>query len=322
VHLARFEAGLPPGAHPFGWYRPEGARGIEAHPDEAPIVAEMYRRYLAGEALRSLALDLNRRGIPTRRGGPWAADSLRYLLDSPIHAGLVTLNGETRPGQHDGVIDERTRAAYLAARRRGRAAPRRVESPYLLSGLIFCSICQRPMAGNSGGARRTRWPQYRCSFASATAAHPAQTISTRKADGEVVAWLADRAAGINEAAANLPAVPVSVPDVGRLAERIEAIDRKLAALLLRELDGTPATVHELARADLAGKRAGLVEQVEAEQERQAIASTAPRQAALDLLEHWDLAEIGARREALRALIRRVVVHYRPGRVVIEPQLTV
>lgn len=314
VHRARFEAGLPPASYPFGWRR--AGRGIEAHPDEAPIVVELYRRYLAGDALRQLALDLNARGIATRRGGLWAADSIRYLLDSPIHAGLVTLNGQTRPGQHAGIIDERTRAAYLAARRRGRAAPRRAESPYLLSGLIVCSSCGRPMAGNSGGTR-SRWPQYRCTYTASTAAHPASTISVRKADGAVLAWLADRAAGINDSAARLPAGPVSVPDVDRLAGRLADIDRKLAALLLRELDGTPATVIELARADLGARRAELVAQLEAEQERRAIASPAPQRAALDLLDDWDVLTVAGRREALRALIRCVVVHYRPGRVVIE-----
>lgn len=317
VHRSRFEAGLPPGAHPFGWRRIPGGRGIEPHPNEAPVVVELYRRYLAGEPLRQLALDLNARGILTRRGGLWAADSLRHLLDTPIHAGLVTFHGEIRPGQHDGIIDERTRAAYLAARRRGRAAPRRVGSAYLLSGLIYCSICGRAMAGNSGGDRRARWPQYRCSFTSATAAHPKSTISVRKADAAVLAKLADVAAGVNEAAARLPTTPTPVPDVERLAERVGAIDRKLAALLLRELDGTPATVHELARAELTAQRAALVAQLEAEQDRRVIASPAPRRAALDLLAHWDVLEVPAQREALRALIRRVVVHYSPGRVVVE-----
>lgn len=316
VHRARFEQGLPPAGYPFGWRRAD--RGIEAHPDEAPIVAELYRRYLAGEPLRGLARDLNMRGITTHRGGQWTSTALRGLLDSPVHAGLVTLNGAVRPGQHAGVIDEQTRAAYLAARRRGRAAPRRVGSAFLLSGLIICSVCDHAMAGNSAPSRGTRWPQYRCTHAGAGVPHAGSAISTRKADGAVLAWLADRAAGVNEAAAHLPAAPVSVPDVGRLAERIEAIDRKLAALLLRELDGAPATVHELARAELVARRGELVAQLEAEQERRVIASPAPRQAALDLLDEWDELPVSARREALRALISMVVVHYSPGRVVIEP----
>ena len=135
--------------------------------------------------------------------------------------------------------------------------------------------------------------------------------------GAVLAWLAGRAAAVNAAARGLPAAPVGVPDMERLAEQVGAIDRKLAALLLRELDGTPATVHELARAELVARRAELVGRIEAEQERRVLASPAPRQAALDLIDEWDELPVTHRREALRRLIRRVVVHYRPGRVVIE-----
>jgi len=98
--------------------------------------------------------------------------------------------------------------------------------------------------------------------------------------------------------------------------QVAAIDRKLAALLLRELGDTPAAVHELARADLLAQRAALVSSIQAEQDRRAQASSAPREAAVELLTHWDAATLGARRAGLRALYARVDVQVRP--LVVQP----
>lgn len=88
----RAEAGDPNGAVPFGWTRVHetnergvkiGARDV-LHPDEAPVVAEICRRLLAGESLRGVTEWLNASGVP--------APGARFQLQAR-ERGLVNPDG-------------------------------------------------------------------------------------------------------------------------------------------------------------------------------------------------------------------------------------
>jgi DNA invertase Pin-like site-specific DNA recombinase len=62
-------------------------------PEPAEVIREMFRRYLGGEAMLSIAWDLERRGIETTRGRPWSQTVIRKMLRNPIYAGAIQLNG-------------------------------------------------------------------------------------------------------------------------------------------------------------------------------------------------------------------------------------
>lgn len=87
--------GAPP---PFG-YRYEEGRLVVA-PEEAPVVAEIFTRYLAAEPLQWIAQDLTRRGT----GRTWSIWSLRYLLQNPAYAGFSHWDGVLR-GDHEPLVD-------------------------------------------------------------------------------------------------------------------------------------------------------------------------------------------------------------------------
>jgi site-specific DNA recombinase len=55
------------GKRPYG-YEKDGITVVEA---EAAVIREVVRRVLAGESLKSIARDLNRRGVPTATGKLW-----------------------------------------------------------------------------------------------------------------------------------------------------------------------------------------------------------------------------------------------------------
>jgi site-specific DNA recombinase len=90
--LQNAQMGLPHGRslRPFGF----DEDGITHRPDEAAIVREMATRFIAGESLRSLCTDLDRRGIRSVKGSPWQTHSLRLVLSAPRIAGLRVHNGE------------------------------------------------------------------------------------------------------------------------------------------------------------------------------------------------------------------------------------
>jgi site-specific DNA recombinase len=126
------------GTRPFGYQADR--RTIE--PDEAAIVREAAERILAGDSLRSLAADLNRRGVATVTGTRWVSSVLRRQLLSARISGQREHHGEiVAPGDWDAIITPaqtaRLRAMLTDPERRTNRTARR----YLLTGLLRCAVC-------------------------------------------------------------------------------------------------------------------------------------------------------------------------------------
>lgn len=168
------EAGKPGGGvRAFGYL----TGGLVLHPREAPVVAELYRRFLAGASLVELSLWLNNSGWSTPRGHKWRANSVKVVLANPRNCGLRGM----RPivdqasgrraywhevigaGQWPAVVDEPTWRAVMAVltdpdrRPGGRDAP--PASRHLLSGIAVCGVCGMSMISSSSDGHRV----YRCS---------------------------------------------------------------------------------------------------------------------------------------------------------------
>jgi site-specific DNA recombinase len=132
-------------------------------PEEAQVVREAMERALAGESLRSIAADLNRRGVKTPNAGKarkvrgrdetytvpgeWQSVTLGQMLRSPRLAGIRVHNGDVVKGGWDPIISEDEHHQLLRALS-GRGTNRTIESrSHLLSGagVIRCALCGRPM---------------------------------------------------------------------------------------------------------------------------------------------------------------------------------
>lgn len=87
--------GSPP---PFG-YRYEGGR-LLVDTDQGPIVREIYRRYLEGQQLQWIAVDITRR----LGGRSWSIWSLRYVLQNPVYAGFSYWDGILTEDDHEPLI--------------------------------------------------------------------------------------------------------------------------------------------------------------------------------------------------------------------------
>lgn len=128
--------------------------------DQRLVDALQELRDLALETPGSICRDLERRGAPTRRGGPWTSSGIRGLLISPTYAGLIPIyrgreGGKstyrhvgydrltTLPGRHAPLIDMETweRARDLALPRSHSTASPWADRP--LSGLVRCGLCGR-----------------------------------------------------------------------------------------------------------------------------------------------------------------------------------
>jgi DNA invertase Pin-like site-specific DNA recombinase len=141
------------GSRPFG-FEPGG---MKLRRSEAVVVRECARRFLAGEPIRSICNDLNKRGIPAASGGQWTIPSLRRMLASGRIAGLREHHGQiVAKAEWPAIItpeQSETIRATLAdpARRTNRSARR-----YLLAGLVRCGLCGSAMVARprAGGQRR------------------------------------------------------------------------------------------------------------------------------------------------------------------------
>ena len=156
-HLELADNGQRPGGpRPYGF-----TIDRKLIPEEAAIIREASRRLLAGESLRTVAVDLNRRGIPAAKGGTWSGQPLKQILINPRNAGLRALGTRiVGPAQWEAILDAsefKRLHAFLTdpSRRLNRTA-----RSYLLSGLLYCSLCgtriiSRPTHGQPGYACAT-----------------------------------------------------------------------------------------------------------------------------------------------------------------------
>lgn len=164
---ANAAAGNPHGRVPFGYVRryDERSRKLisqEPHPDEAPIVQELFTRLAAGHSLKGIARDFAERGILNDSGRPFTPEHMRTLALNPTYAGIRIHNPGSggggahyrrlRPGvsQVAGTWPALVSKADFLAVQRILDDPRRVttrggKAKHLLSLIAKCDVCGGPL---------------------------------------------------------------------------------------------------------------------------------------------------------------------------------
>ena len=144
------------GTRPYGYTTDR----LHAVPEEAAVIREAARRVLGGESLRSVAGDLNDRGLTTSAGRPWNGGSLGRVLRSARISGRREHHGEiVADAEWPGIISPKDsdRLRALGARGAGPGPTGRSPRTYLLTGgLVRCGRCGTPMVSKrrTDGTRR------------------------------------------------------------------------------------------------------------------------------------------------------------------------
>lgn len=144
-------------------------------PDErtAPVVREMYSRYLRGEGDPLISEWLNNSRVQTYYGAGWQQKTVRDVLTNPIYAGILVYgrggdNSLSVRGEHEAIIDEVTWHQAQGVRKEKRALPiRQRTADYPLSGVLRCALCRGNMGGHTRRQKRKNgkvWERryYRC----------------------------------------------------------------------------------------------------------------------------------------------------------------
>ena len=156
AHEAMAKQGRPAlgGTRTFGYTRDRNA----IIPEEAELIREAESRVLAGEGLRGICLDWERRGVSSPAGKTFKQTPLRRLLMSPTVAGYRHYNGAMTQGTWPAILalEEVTRlqAILQDPSRRTNVNAR----SYLLSGgLLRCGRCGSPMLARPRGDKVRRY---------------------------------------------------------------------------------------------------------------------------------------------------------------------
>lgn len=97
-HIGNIRRGKAAGSLAYGYRKIDRAEaGLrEIHPDEAPVVREIFGRFVAGESPACIVDDLNRRKIPAKRGGRWQQAT---ILGRPSRQASAILKNEQYTGK-------------------------------------------------------------------------------------------------------------------------------------------------------------------------------------------------------------------------------
>jgi site-specific DNA recombinase len=159
-----------------------GGRTYGYRDDEAAIVREIFERSAAGDTMKEIASDLNRRGIPSpganwrrdkrTRNGRWLVSAIHSMLRNERYAGRLVWNRSQwikEPGtgkrrrvkrpEDEWVIQEVPALidgdTWAEVQRRFRQnTGRGGVCRYLLSGLLECEICGSKLIVAGGSQRR------------------------------------------------------------------------------------------------------------------------------------------------------------------------
>ena len=235
---------------PFG-YKLAGRHLV---PDEetAPLVGEIFQRYLDGDKIGTIAASLNARGIATAAGTVWKPMDVSRLLHKRIYM------GEYRFGTFEGampcpaLVDAGTfdavqaRLASSATRRR-----KRKDYDFLLTGKLVCASCGGSVCGTTSGQRH----YYYCRRCKGSHAIPADALHERVTDALSRYLTPDKTDELAAAA------------YASYTEETQADERPL---LERELRSVEAQIQNAVKAILAGVALPeLEEQVAQLKDRQA-----------------------------------------------------
>jgi site-specific DNA recombinase len=152
------------GTRPYGYLVDQDR--LSPHPQEAPVLREIFGLYVTARlGTRTIANQLNTRGLRNRTGKPWSGHNIGRLLANRVYRGEVHFRDVVATDAHPALIDETTFAAAQRLRAaRGDKQTQRAgsDSDYHCTGLITCPRCGHKYVGTSARGKTRRYRYYTC----------------------------------------------------------------------------------------------------------------------------------------------------------------
>ena len=121
-------------------------------PVTAPLVREIFQRYADGEIVRTIVEDFNRRGLKTKSGKPFSANSFNRILKNRKYIGEYKYQDVVIPDGVPAILTDELFYQVQARLEKNKRAPAaaKADVDYLLTTKLFCGHCERMMVGESG----------------------------------------------------------------------------------------------------------------------------------------------------------------------------
>lgn len=138
---------------------------FEPDPETAPVVKEIFDRYVNGESARSITADLNARGFKSTRGTPLGREFVVRVIHNEKYKGIYRYQDICDKCIQPIVSEDLWAAAQKVAERHAeKPAESKEEGGYLLTGILFCGECGEGMRSYSGTSRNgSQYRYYACS---------------------------------------------------------------------------------------------------------------------------------------------------------------
>ncbi len=162
---------------PYGYKRVHVQDGtkkrprLELDPPNDGVVRRIFDMALQGRSTLDIAKTLNAEGIPTANAKKWLKTTIYVILTNEAYAGTVVWGNNAKNGQppvrvedaHPAIVSRREFrriARMMQSRAPQKVNPRRISSPYLLSGLAKCQTCGNSMT--AAEAKSGKYTYYIC----------------------------------------------------------------------------------------------------------------------------------------------------------------
>lgn len=155
-----------PGKSPFGYRLDKKTDRMEIVPEEADAIRDMYAKYIDGYSFRKLYAYC-REKYPDIR---FFSNSMccKPVIERPLYAGYFMHNGELiKATNYDPIITYETYLRAQEAIKRNTTKREHDNTPYLLTGLVYCARCGRAFCGKRrahkvGGIEKYAYTSYGC----------------------------------------------------------------------------------------------------------------------------------------------------------------
>lgn len=138
--------------------------GITVVDYEAALLRDCVRRVIAGDRISVITRELNERGVTTMNGNRWIVANLRRLLLNKRYVGIRVHNDAEYPAIWPSIFSEEEQELVRLAYRQSASLPARPKGvrSYLLTGFVFCGVCDRPLVGNAHTRDGVSQRRYKC----------------------------------------------------------------------------------------------------------------------------------------------------------------
>jgi site-specific DNA recombinase len=156
----RLKQGILPMPAPVGYLDGGAGKPKTLDPVRGPLVRAAFEFYASGRYNHNtLAAELFRMGLRSKRGKPVTAKRLSYILNNTFYMGLITIKktGETYAGSHEPLVSRQV-FERVQDIMHGRTNARPIKHDFLFRRRVACKACGHSLVGET----HKSYVYYRC----------------------------------------------------------------------------------------------------------------------------------------------------------------